>query len=59
MLMKFLLITVIILIFSSCSYNSYKREKFTYNQEEKQIWIDSYKYEVFYGCIKEGIKMIV
>ncbi|RZJ66559.1 MAG: hypothetical protein EOO50_09305 [Flavobacterium sp.] len=36
--------------------NTYKRENFTYNQNEKQLWINSYKYEVFYGCIKEGLQ---
>jgi len=32
-----------------------KREKFSYNLDKKQSWISGYKYEVFYGCIKEGI----
>lgn len=25
-------------------------------QDEKQSWINSYKYEAFYGCIQEGLK---
>ena len=37
------------------SCDSYKKEKFTYNEQQKEIWINSYKYEVFYGCIEEGI----
>ncbi|CAM3926742.1 MULTISPECIES: hypothetical protein [Flavobacterium] len=38
------------------SCNTYKRDKFTYNQDNKQSWIDSYKYEAFYGCINEGLE---
>lgn len=53
--MKFTLV-IIIMLFSSCYSNLYKRERFTYAPKERQIWIDSYKYEVFYGCIKEGIQ---
>ncbi|MES2487935.1 MAG: hypothetical protein V4581_18555 [Bacteroidota bacterium] len=49
---KLILLSAIIL--ASCN-TTYKRELFTYNQNEKQIWIDSYKYEVFYGCMKEGL----
>ncbi|OYQ49905.1 hypothetical protein CHU92_00230 [Flavobacterium cyanobacteriorum] len=35
--------------------NSIKNNPFTYKQTTKELWIDSYKYEVFYGCIKEGL----
>jgi len=49
----FLLIIAIIILFSC---NTFKRERFKYIQEEKQSWINSYKYEVFYGCINEGLK---
>ena len=45
-------ISVLMLI--SC--NTYKRDSFSYTQNKKQSWIDSYKYEVFYGCIKEGLE---
>lgn len=31
------------------------RNKFSYKLDEKQSWINAYKYEAFYGCIKEGI----
>lgn len=49
----FLLIIAIIALFS-CS--TFKRERFKYIQDEKQSWINSYKYEAFYGCIQEGLK---
>lgn len=49
----FISILVMSLFIFSC--DSYKREKFTYNEQQKEIWINSYKYEVFYGCIEEGI----
>ncbi|MBX2953333.1 MAG: hypothetical protein KF870_12570 [Leadbetterella sp.] len=47
-------IVVISLYCSSC--NLYK-DRFSYVQlkNEKQSWIDSYKYEAFYGCIKGGV----
>ncbi|HEU4496967.1 MAG TPA: hypothetical protein VFR70_07940 [Flavobacterium sp.] len=31
------------------------KDKFSYKINEKQSWINAYKYEVFYGCIREGI----
>jgi len=40
----------------SISCNTYKRESFTYNENEKQLWINSYKYEAFYGCINQGLE---
>jgi hypothetical protein len=52
--MKRIAYILILLSLIACK-SGYKRAKFDYNQSEKQIWIDSYKYEVFYGCIKEGI----
>jgi hypothetical protein len=46
----------IITITTLFSCNTFKRERFKYIQEEKQSWINSYKYEAFYGCINEGLK---
>ena len=37
------------------SCKTQQRDKFSYQPDEKQAWINAYKYEVFYGCIKEGI----
>lgn len=48
-------VTVVVsLYYSSC--NLYK-DRFSYFQfkNEKQSWIDSYKYEAFYGCTKGGV----
>ncbi|MFA5556034.1 MAG: hypothetical protein WCY06_05850 [Flavobacteriaceae bacterium] len=49
----FIIMFISSLFFFSC--NSYKRERFTYYEQEKKIWINSYKYQVFYGCIERGI----
>ena len=38
------------------SCNTFKRERFKYIQDEKQSWINSYKYEAFYECINEGLE---
>ncbi|WP_445455764.1 hypothetical protein [Flavobacterium sp. HNIBRBA15423] len=48
------IIILIVVIFASC--NTYKRDKFSYYQNEKKTWVNSYKYEVFYGCINEGLE---
>jgi hypothetical protein len=48
---KLILISLLVLV--SCK-TTQQREHFTYSPTEKQVWIDSYKYDVFYGCIKEG-----
>lgn len=49
------ILILICLTFISCSSN--KRDSFEYNEKsERKIWINSFKYEAFYGCIKEGIK---
>ena len=52
-IMKIKLVLLLGILAVSCA--PYKREKFSYEQNEKQVWIDSYKYEAFYGCMKEGI----
>ncbi|NBL65513.1 hypothetical protein GV828_09905 [Flavobacterium sp. NST-5] len=54
--MKQLLVSSLAFIILSCSNKVYLREKFTYEQNSKQVWIDSYKYEAFYGCLNEGIQ---
>jgi hypothetical protein len=54
--MKKNVITILIcsLIFS-CK-TKYVKENFEYEEKTpKELWINSYKYEVFYGCIKYGI----
>lgn len=54
--MRYLMLYAIAIFLTSCSSNSYKRQRFTYSPSEKQIWIDSYKYEVYFGCINEGLE---
>ena len=45
---------LVLILFVSCNTN--KRDRFSYNDETiKEAWITAYKYEVFYGCIKEGL----
>ncbi|UPQ80063.1 hypothetical protein M0M57_04325 [Flavobacterium azooxidireducens] len=46
---------VILVILLTCSCSSNKRDSFSYDYKSKDFWINSYKYEVFYGCIKEGL----
>ncbi|MGV9002662.1 hypothetical protein [Flavobacterium sp.] len=43
----------IVLVFASCK--NYNRDCFSYDESIKESWINSYKYEVCYGCLKEGI----
>lgn len=45
---------IVAILFASCT--THKKETFTYNHDEKQLWINSYKYEAFYGCINEGLE---
>ena len=47
---------ILIIAFSTFSCNSYKRDKFKYRNEDKNVWINTFKSEVFYSCINEGIK---
>nr|WP_315247538.1 hypothetical protein [uncultured Flavobacterium sp.] len=44
------------LLFTLCSCNSYKRSKFEYRNTDSNVWINTFKSEVFYSCIKEGLK---
>ena len=45
----------IVLLFLSCRPTNI-RESFSYEEDDlKRNWINSYKYEVFYGCIKQGL----
>lgn len=42
------------LLITSCT--TYKREKFEYRNEDRNVWINTFKSEVFYSCMKEGMK---
>ena len=46
----FLLLTSLIIF--SCS--TYQRDKFSYRKDDKKYWINNFKSEVFYECLKEG-----
>lgn len=50
--MKKLLLSIILITLISCK--SYKRNDFTYRKEDKNGWINTFKAEVFYSCLKEG-----
>lgn len=53
--MKNIFLICVFLFLNSCKTNSLK-QKFNYEEKNsKELWINSYKYEVFYGCIKEGL----
>ena len=52
--MKNLYLLVLSLVFISC--NTYKRDNFKYRNEDKKVWINTFKTEVFYECLKEGYK---
>lgn len=54
--MKKYFIPIVILIFTLLSCNTYKRDKFQYRNDDKKVWINTFKSEVFYACIKEGYK---
>ena len=45
-----------ILIFFFVSCKSYKGYDFAYRNEDTNTWINTFKAEVFYSCIKEGLK---
>jgi hypothetical protein len=50
---------IIIICFLTVSCKSYQHERFKYrgsNTNEKTFWIEIYKDEMFYQCIKEGYK---
>lgn len=48
-------IIIFFLLLTLVSCKSYNRDKFTY-EEKDRAWINAYKYEVFYSCLKEGLK---
>lgn len=50
---KILIFISTILFFISC--NVYKRDKFVYRNNDEKVWINTFKTEVFYSCINEGI----
>lgn len=54
MKIKVFLFFIIILNFSCTT--TYKREKFYYRGEGKNHWINTFKEEVFYACLREGYK---
>lgn len=47
---------IIITAFVTLSCSTYKRDKFQYRNVDKKVWINTFKSEVFYSCISEGIK---
>lgn len=53
--MRNIYLICVFLFLNSCKTNNLK-QKFKYEEKNsKELWINSYKYEVFYGCIKEGL----
>ena len=49
---KYFILLLIVIV--SCK--TYKKDRFSYDYDSEKLWINSYKYEVFYGCISEGLK---
>ena len=47
-------ILLIAMITLSCS--TYKRDKFQYRNDDINVWTNTFKSEVFYYCIQEGLK---
>ena len=52
--MKKIIILILPFIILSCS--TQKRDNFKYRNEDKKVWINTFKSEVFYECLKEGFK---
>lgn len=50
------IIRLIIMSFIILSCSTQKRDKFKYRNEDKKVWINTFKSEVFYACLKEGYK---
>lgn len=50
--MKKIFLLILMSIFLSCS--SYQRDEFSYRKEDKKVWINTFKSEVFYQCLREG-----
>lgn len=42
------------ILFISC--NIYIRDNFKYRNDDKKVWINTFKTEVFYSCLNEGYK---
>lgn len=52
--MKKYIITIIVFLIYSCKSNYLKEYRY-YENNSKDLWISSFKYEVFYECIRQGI----
>ena len=50
--MKRIYLLMQMLVLLSCS--TYQRDKFSYRKDDKKYWINNFKSEVFYECLKEG-----
>lgn len=48
--------TILIAGALTLSCGGYKRGSFTYSLQARQAWIDAYKYEAFYRCVKERLR---
>ena len=46
---------ILIIVFITLSCSTYKRDKFQYRNDDKNVWINTFKSEVFYSCISEGL----
>lgn len=47
---------IFIIVFITFSCNTYKRDKFQYRNDDRNVWINTFKSEVFYSCLNEGLK---
>lgn len=47
---------ILLIAFIALSCSTYKRDKFHYRNDDKNVWINTFKSEVFYSCIQEGLK---
>jgi hypothetical protein len=47
---------ILMIAFITLSCSTYKRDKFQYRNDDKNAWINTFKSEVFYSCINEGLK---
>jgi hypothetical protein len=50
--MKKIILLITSLIISSCS--TYQRDKFSFRKEDKKCWVNTFKSEAFYQCLREG-----
>lgn len=51
--MKKIVITLALIVFSTSCQNRYLREKFHYRNEDELTWVNTFKAEAFYSCLKE------